>query len=135
MPWRVEINRELGCIHTVYTGTVTKQDAIDATAEALSLAKEGRRNLFLSDFLNADPHISTLDIYDIPSEWGSAGANRANRLALVVPEGGRLWKDARFYESTCRNQGWNVRIFSCRQRAVDWLTDQGSFNRPDAGNG
>ncbi len=57
------------------------------------------------------------------------------RQALVVAGGGEMWKDAMFYEDTCRNRGWRVRVFTHRQAAIDWLTTQGSSNKPDAGNG
>jgi hypothetical protein len=135
MTWKVQLNAELGFIHIVHSGTVTEQDSKDATAEALALAQGNGPHLFLSDILDAESQLSTLDIYDKPSEWEALGLNRANKLALVVPEGGKTWEDARFYANTCRNQGWQVTVFSQRQEAIDWLTGHHPSNKPDAGDG
>ena len=90
MPWRVDFNTEWGCIHVVYSGTITKQDVSDATAKALALARADRPNLFLTDLLDADPRLSTIDLHAIPNEWQAAGANRANKSAIVVPEDERI---------------------------------------------
>ena len=76
-----------------------------------------------------------MDIYGVPSQWEALGANRNNKLALVVPKGGRMWEDADFYATTCRNQGWQVALFSQRKEAIDWLTGKHSLNKPDAGKG
>ena len=135
MVWRVEFNAEWGCIHSVYSGAFTKQDADEATAAALSLAPGDGPHLFLTDLLDADSKLSTVDIYSTPREWEIAGVSRAHRLALVVPEGGRMWNDAQFYETTCCNRGWQVKVFSCKQRAIDWLTGRGSSSKPEAGDG
>ena len=133
--WEIELNAELGFIDTVFKGTITNQDSIDATLDALALASGKGPHMFLTDVLNAESQLSATEIYGVPRQWEALGANRANKLALVVPEGGSLWKDARFYETACRNEGWQVEVFSQRQEAIDWLTRRHPPNKPDADNG
>ena len=134
MPWNVKLNAELGFIQTVFNGTITNQDSKDAIAEALALALKDGLHMFLTDVLDAESQVFIWEIYDIPSQWESLGASRKNKLALVVPKGGRMWEDARFYETTCRNRCWQVTVFSQHQEAIDWLTGHHFSNKPGAGD-
>ena len=105
MTLEVKFNDEFGFIESVFKGTITKQDSTDVILAALSLATGDGPHMFLTDVLNAESQLSAFDIYGVPSEWEALGANRMNKLALVAPTGGQLWKDADFYVTTCRNQG------------------------------
>ena len=60
-------------------------------------------------------------IHDIPDQWDELQANRKNKVTLVVPDGGKTWRDAQFYENVCVNRGWNVKVFTQRKPAIDWL--------------
>ena len=122
MTWKIQVDAEFGFIHTVFGGTLTEQDSKDAIVEALTLARGSGPHLFLTDVLDADSQLSTLAIHDVPRQWDALQANRANKLALVVPEGGKMWSDAQFYETTCVNRGWDVKVFAKRKPAIDWLT-------------
>ena len=121
MAFRVYRDAETGVIHIVYTGELTAEDSRQATNQALALAA-GRAQLFLADLLDAEPSLSILDIFHTPGDWKLAGSNRASRLAVVVQKGGKAWKDAAFFETTSRNQGWQVTLFSSREDAMRWLT-------------
>ena len=122
MPWRVERAADHGIIETTYTGSVAASDVRAATAEALSLARPTHAELFLTFFEDADLRLSTTDIFAVPEEFKSRGANRGNRLGVVVTgSGSPSVEDARFYENVCRNRGWQVRMFSSRADAVSWL--------------
>ena len=123
MPWKVTVCAEPGFIETVYTGRITKRDSSAATVETLALANSAGVFFFLSDLTDAQLDFSTVDIFNIPTEWESADVKRGGGgLAVVVPADGSLKRDAEFYEDTCRNRGWNVRVFTDRRRAVEWLT-------------
>lgn len=137
MTWKIQVNAELGLIETIYSGQLTKQEALEATAETLAQAAATGDGpyLFLSDFLDAESVQSTLDLHSTPSEWEATGVSRASKLALIVPKGGKGWEDARFYETTCRNRGWQVAVFSQRQEAMDWLTGQRPSSTSDTDDG
>jgi hypothetical protein len=62
-------------------------------------------------------------------------ADRGARAALILPPSGTAEeKDARFYETVCRNWGWNVNVFSDRNQAIRWLTKKEFSNKLDAGD-
>jgi hypothetical protein len=127
MSWRFEFIAESGCIRLLYSGTVKIQDSLVSTAETLFLAR-GTPHLFLVDLLDAQSELSAADLYSIPRLWESAGSVKENKLALVVPEHGDMWRDARFFEDVCCNRGWQVKAFPGRQHTIDWLTANDSSN-------
>ena len=120
--WKVEVDPKSGVILTVYVGTITKQDALDSAQEALRRATGRGPHLFLTDVLDADSELTVFDIFDVPSHWEAIGSNRRSKLALLVPARGPMWEDSRFYETVCREEGWNVKVFSDKEEAIDWLT-------------
>jgi len=121
MAWKIQIDPDSGIIQTVYNGTITVQDVRDQTVEALRLAAGEGSHLFLTDVHNADSGLSTLDIHEVPDQWDELQADQRNKLALVVPEVGKTWRDAQLYETLCVSRGWKVRVFVQRNSAIDWL--------------
>lgn len=120
MAFTIRLDTELGILELTGSGEFTLQDAEDSRARAL--ASGVGPHLFLVDLTAAEPALSTLDIYHEPREWGTAGFHRGNKIALVVQREGKVWADATFWETTGRNQGWNVAVFSRRDEAIQWLT-------------
>jgi hypothetical protein len=112
---------ELGLIDIVYTGSITNQTHLEASAEAISLAKGEGPHQFLVDCTNAVSRLSAANIYDIPKLWESVESNRHNRLAIVVPEDAPIQNDAQFFESVTTNRGWNVQLCESRELAIAWL--------------
>ena len=128
MPWRLEADEEPGLIRVVYSGGVTKADIEAATAKALTMVREAGPARFLTEFENAEVRLTTLEIWSIFEQWQELGANRRNKLAVVVPVSSPLRDDAKFHETVCLNRGWQVRTFPERQDAIDWLTGKASAN-------
>lgn len=124
MSWKVEKNHELGFIETVFVGEVTREDVDESTSKALSLVGEAGPSLFLSDLTGARSWLSAFDIYEIPDQWEAEGANRKNRLAVVVTQASVKPEDARFFQTISQNRGWTVAIFEDRQSAIVWLVER-----------
>ena len=122
MAWTVQLDPEHGFIETVFTGTITKKDSLDATIAARKLAKGQRPHLFLSDVSAAASELSALDICSIPGQWDALNANPEDKLALILPRRGDLKSDGKFYELACVNEGWKVKTFTSRKNAIEWLT-------------
>ncbi|MFA5322995.1 MAG: hypothetical protein WC373_10015 [Smithella sp.] len=124
MAWKVELDAEHGCIHTVYSGIVTKNDIVSSMTETLRMISGKGPQKFLSEWIDATSKLSTIDIFNIPGEWESSEANQGSVLALVVQKNAKSQKDAQFYENACVNRGWRVRIFTQRNDAIEWLKTQ-----------
>ena len=124
MAWKVEVDTERGFIHSVYSGVLTKEDVLAATAETLKIAAGKGPQKFLTEWADATSTLSTSEIFGIPGEWDKAKISRRSVLALVVPKDGPQWEDAVFYETVCQNRGWRVRVFTQRDDAIEWLEKQ-----------
>jgi hypothetical protein len=123
LPFSVAYLGEPGVIETVYTGILSPAEfnqAVTATADA---AAEHLSTRFLSDCtgLESGDQSATLDIWALAEFLSSLPPGTFEREALLVPPGTRAGHDIRFYETTCRNRGLDVRIFSSRADALAWL--------------
>jgi hypothetical protein len=122
MPSNVKLNEDLGLIETIYSGCLTDDDVKDAATKALSMVPQGVPGRFLVDLSEVeDLKLTTLEIHSLPKRWVSLQADTRNKSAVLTPEAEPVMSAARFYETTCRNHGWNVRAFTQRQDAIDWL--------------
>lgn len=124
MEWNVSLEPDSGIIHSVYSGEITKRDVMAATEKALSYATGRGPHRFLTEHKQATSLLSTMDIFDTPDQWEKADLNRLNSLALVIYETEGYENDILFYETVCRNRGWNVRVFDNYQDAHEWLLKQ-----------
>lgn len=124
MSWKVDLDAENGFIHTVYSGTVTKDDILASTTQTLKMISGKGPQKFLSEWIDSNSKLTTTEIFAIPDEWEAAEANRGSVLALVVPDNPDSLRDAKFYEDTCVNRGWRVRIFTQQNDAIEWLKKQ-----------
>ncbi len=124
MAWKIDLDAEQGFIHTIYSGIVTKSDILDSTTETLKMLSGKGPQKFLSEWIDSSSTLTTTEIYAIPGEWEDAEANRGSVLALVVPDNPKSLQDAKFYENTCVNRGWRVRVFTQRNDAIEWLKKQ-----------
>jgi len=124
MAWKVERDADHGFIHTIYSGIVTKDDITDSLTETLKILSGKGPQKFLSEWIDATSTLTTTEIYAIPDEWETSDINRGSVLALVIQNKPQSHQDAKFYENTCVNRGWRVRIFTNRNDAVEWLVRQ-----------
>ena len=66
---------------------------------------------------------SVVDLYDLPTLYEEQGLERGSKGAVVLPAANaKVAEDARFHETVCLNRGWQVKVFTDCQEAIDWLT-------------
>ena len=123
MPYKIHIHTEREFIEVVYSGPVTPDEVLEVDSKTIKLERKNVPNLYLSDFLNANLTFSILDLYNKPSTWTKRGFNPLNKLAIISTNFGKQWEDLKFFETTSLNQGLNVKIFSNREDALDWLLE------------
>ena len=122
MPWSVKQDPEPGLTELDCSGCLTNHDIEATETKALALAAEAGPGRFLKDLSKVEAlDLTTLDIYYLPERWRSLQANRRNREAILAPDSSAIMNDLLFYETVCQNRGWQVKIFSQRQDAIEWL--------------
>lgn len=122
MPWNVKLHIEFGLLETVYSGFLTDDDIKTSSIKLLSAAKGSGAFRFLSDLRDVtDIKVSDLTLYEQPEQWQGFRMKGKNKLAQVVPNLVKIMEAASFYETVCRNRGWNVQTFSQHKEAMSWL--------------
>ncbi len=122
MPSAVEFNSKLGIVEIRYTGRVTAEEFKKTTILGFELAKTNDTNLFLIDDSELESAGALVGLYDLPKLYEELGLERLSKGAVVMPAASsRVAEAAQFHETVCRNRGWQVKVFTDRQEAIDWL--------------
>jgi hypothetical protein len=121
LPTSVQFLEPERIVESVYAGVVGPVEFERSVERAIALARSRASFRFLSDLTALAKGPSPGDLFAMVRMLESRDLPRTLREALVVtpdfPDPG----DARFYEDTCRNRGWDIRIFLDRTSALAWL--------------
>ena len=121
MTWDVRYLDDTNIIYIVNKGASTNQDYEEQTIKALELAKEHNTHLFLTDNSEATNKAAILEIFYLPALYDKLGAYKINKLGVIVPNTPYKNEDYKFYETLCKNRGWNVKLFHDKDDAIEWL--------------
>ncbi len=123
MPWTYNFNATLQIVEVAYSGSTTARDLQESTSEFIALEKEKRINRFLIDTSEMELTASIMDVYNLPDkQYLEEEAERSGRVALILSTAAREREAVNFYETVCKNRGWQVKTFLEHQGAVNWLT-------------
>jgi hypothetical protein len=121
MTLKIKYNTEYGIVESVLSNHVTHEELIMETTQCIALAKENNSNLFLSDASNAIIKTSIINALSLEDIHVKEKLKRNSRIALIRPVSKESNEFVSFYETACINRGWDVKIFTDRQSALDWL--------------
>jgi len=122
MPWFIEYNDALDCVVHTFTGRHTGKDIRNATTSGMAAGKLHKTHKYLIDLRKLEYAGSISRLMDLPTvQYREEGLSRQSRIAIVLPESQKAKQDAMFYETICVNRGWNVKCFSSRVDALNWL--------------
>jgi hypothetical protein len=121
MPYHIDYWEDEKIIMIKDTGESFYNDFVQQSKEALALARSKNARLFFSDCILLENKASIFDIYNLPKVYDEIGASRLNRLALLIKADSPDAAVFRFYETACRNRGWNVKVFTNYDEAMAWL--------------
>lgn len=108
----------LGVVQVVAQGELNNVAWADIVPQMVELARQHDCYRVLCDYRKTIVVESTLGIYHSPDIVRQAEMASLFRIALVYA---RDEADHHFWETAARNRGMNVRIFSNRQKALEWL--------------
>lgn len=132
MAYTLKFNRTLKIVELVFSGRLTAQESREATSKAIALGKEYGDADALVDAMEVELDVSIIDLLDLPERlYVEEEMNRRIRVAVVSPRLPKKQGDVRFYETSCLNRGWQVRLWPNRDDAIEWLTRADSSNKQD----
>ena len=120
MPYTVTYDPDSSFIVTIFKGKLRLKELFAEEEESIALAIENDTRKFLVDLVDYERSISLTDIYDFPDRYEEK-LRRPIYIALVQPLSQEARKDVIFYETVCKNRGWNIMIFARKEDAVAWL--------------
>jgi hypothetical protein len=111
MTWRIRVIPDFPIIEIVFADAVTSDELGHAFHATVELATEHEVSLFLADCTTLTGGHSVFDLYGIADALSSFQFHRKFAEAVLLPTLGLSAADVRFWETTCRNRGHNVRVF------------------------
>ena len=124
MPFTIHHDPGLGIATLAFSGTISNDDLVRSSVECIALQKATGCLRYLIESATWDLAASSVDIFALPTrEYPKAELDRRTRIAIAQPTNERAREAARFYESTCRNRGWNARVHPDRESALAWLKE------------
>ncbi len=115
---------EINTIVITYSGQAPPAEVQEAIRMAYQMAVEHHSKRFLVDCSKMESGGgSVLDIYELAGMFEQFPDIRKYRDAILLPQGEAGADDLRFFETTARNRGFNVCVFTDRQAALDWLME------------
>ena len=120
MAWYIKHNGDEKIIELTYSGIVSPPELQDALSAAMSCSKKEGTTFFLADCTDMAGGHSITDLYFLISLYEMHGL-RGMKEAVILPALKSTFEQVRFYETTCLNRGFDVKIFSNHQDAIAWL--------------
>jgi hypothetical protein len=118
MPFKIEYIADGDYILSTFTGSITMpvvRKYIDALLPILT--DTGCRRL-LNDSAHAQLQVTTMDIMQFPKMAEASPAISALKRAALAPDSTRGFD---MYETFSKIQGQDVRVFTDRSEALEWL--------------
>ncbi len=101
-------------------GPLTKDYSNAMVQEGLLFMRGHQLRHCLLDYREVESFMGAFEIYDRPKEVVQLGATRELRVAMVVlPE---HFDHYRFAENVYRNNGFDFKIFTAKEPAIEFLT-------------
>lgn len=119
MGWGINYNQSI--IELEYFDIVTKNDLVNAFKGAEKMSFENRTTLILSDCREMKGGHTLFDLFGLIEELGKADMLRSIKEAVLISVNAETVANIEFWETACRNRGFNVRIFDNREEALKWL--------------
>ena len=122
MDWKIDINENNKYIEVITSGIANNEESLNMAKEISHTMKTNRITKALIDHSNlVSVTGATIDIYNRPKIFKIIGLILRVKIAEVIkPEHIDHFK---FFETVCRNRGYQLSIFQDRDKALAWLLE------------
>lgn len=109
---------ENDCIVGNLVGEVTMKTLMTYVTTISEACEENNCKRFLNDISKSELKLSTVELYYLPRMAVKGAFNHSWKRAILLNERNR---DVDFYEITAINQSLNIKVFTDRDEAIEWL--------------
>ena len=117
--YEINIQKEQPIVHLVVHGELEKDVGEKIITQARTIAKENQCNI-LCDVRQGEVRAVFADWFYLPRKLDIYSKTRTVKTAILITPG-QQEKEYRFFETVTHNLGINIRIFSQKTNALDWL--------------
>ncbi len=121
MGWKIDYIRDIELVYVKCQGSITFSDFMKISNEAINVCLKNKARRFLLDHREADTQVTPGQIYEFPKVYESMKLKRGAKCCLLITEGYKNRENARFFETVCNNNGYAVKIFYDKKKALEWL--------------
>ena len=122
--WTVGYDEAQRIVEVTYRGRTTAADIEAAATQRIAVQKQHDAARVLVHAGEMEFAASLVEVFHLPNRlYDQLDAPRDGRIAVVRPHESSAREAAAFFESACRNRGWQVRSFDEYRPAVSWLTE------------
>lgn len=123
MSFDLRIDADHAVLEVIYAGVVTGTELFEATRIAAERLSESGLLRALADLTAVEQVTASIaPVFELPQKvYVDLGLDRKLRIAVLAPPVDKVIELARFFELACQNRGWQARIFTERDRAIEWL--------------
>jgi hypothetical protein len=122
MPWDSSLGKD-GIIVNRVRGSLDDEEVVTMIGDVYRMMVEADSTRCLSDFQEVHSEVSIQRLYQLPKIYEEMGIPRKARLAMLLPLTKHRMIDYQFYENTCQNAGYNIRLFESSDEARQWLLE------------
>jgi hypothetical protein len=122
MPWQLKLLEKPQAVEIKYIDAISPAELVEAFTAALALSRESQTILYLADCTEMIGGHSLTDLYNLIALYEATGVDWHTKEAILLPSLEATVDEVVFYETACRNRGFNVRVFRTRDEAAAWLS-------------
>ena len=123
MPWKITFDEQTRVVETTYTGAIGPAELGEVALATIAAGRAHAAKLYLGDCLTLKHAVTLFNIYDLINFYDSLSLERDMREAILLPLAPAAGDALKFYETTAKNRGYNVRVFNNRAEALVWLLE------------
>ena len=124
MPYKINHLADQAVIELSLTGVVTGDELRASTSKCIAMQRDLGIKCFIVHADSSEIFATLFDLHDLAeNQYHREGLDRGTRIAVVLPSSTSAREAADFYETVCRNRGWNTQIHPDPQSALEWLAE------------
>jgi hypothetical protein len=121
MTWNAAYEPEIKTVLAQFCGLIPAETLREEVLATIELARQNDATRFLVDCSELEGSHSIIDLYGLIQLLDSSGWERVIREAIVLPQLSAPANDVLFWETSCRNRGYDVRVFKTMDEARAWI--------------
>lgn len=132
MSWQAVHDNNMGILEVEFSGSPDIDELKEAVLFSLDLCRINQITRVLADctrLVTANDD-SIMKNYELGVFYESLRIEAVKKEAILLPVSEKAASMMRFFETIARNRGLNVRVFSKREEALEWLLDNKAIKQP-----